>query len=259
MKIRFYYLIELQYLGFRYHGWQQQPKVKTVQLMVLRTLKWVLPNYQVKVLASGRTDAMVSARQTLIEVFLDQEIENLDEFLDLFNKNLPTDIRALSIKPTTKDFNIIQSTQVKEYHYYFSFGEKAHPYAAAFMSNFYEDLDIEIMQKAAKMFAGEKDFYSYTFRPNPNTNTKAEIISCELVENTELTASFFPEKSYVLKVKGFGFKRNQIRLMMGMLIELGKQEKTWEDFLETLDGANRIKLTYIAPASGLHLDSVNIS
>lgn len=256
MQTRFYYILEIQYLGFRYHGWQIQPNVITVQRMVVKTLNWVLPESQNKVLASGRTDAMVSVNHTFIEIFTTEEIKDLSAFLDLFNLNLPADIKALSIQETTEDFNIIQSPKVKEYHYYFVCGEKFHPYCAAFMCNILDELDIPLMQKAAKLFEGEKDFYSYTFRPNPETQTIGHVLSCELSENTELKASFFPEVSYVVKFRGLGFKRNQIRLMMGALFELGKHEMSWEEFLETLDGRNQKKLTYVAPASGLHLQEV---
>ncbi|RFC55759.1 tRNA pseudouridine synthase A [Brumimicrobium aurantiacum] len=257
MRTRFYYLMEIQYLGFRYHGWQKQPNVITVQEMITKTLNWVLPDEtSSKVLAAGRTDAKVSVNQTYVEVFTDRAIEDLPQFLDEFNLNLPADVKALSIEPTDAKFNIIQSEKIKEYHYYFAFGEKFHPYCAAFMCNILADLDVEIMQKAATMFVGKKDFYSYTFRPNPETQTNGEVISCELTKNTELTASFFPEESYVVKVKGIGFKRNQIRLMMGMLFELGQGKKAWSEFLATLDGSNRIKLSYNAPASGLQLHAV---
>jgi len=258
MRANFYYLMEIQYLGFRYHGWQKQPNLITVQEMIIKTLNWVLPDTASKVLASGRTDAKVSVNQTYIEVFTDNQIDNLDFFLKEFNNNLPADIKALSVVSTNAEFNIIQSEKIKEYHYYFAYGEKFHPYSAAFMCNILRDLDIEIMQKAAGLFVGKRDFYSYTFRPTPTTQTIGEVLSCELTENTELTASFFPEKSYVVKVRGIGFKRNQIRLMMGMLFDLGQHEKTWEEFLKTLDGKNKVKLSYNAPASGLQLHNVEL-
>lgn len=257
MKTHFYYLLEIQYLGFRYHGWQKQPDVTTVQEMITKTLKWVLPENPSKVLATGRTDAKVSVNQTYIEVFTENKIPNEQEFLLDFNRNLPADIRALSIEKTNAQFNIIQSKKIKEYHYYFAFGEKFHPFCAALMCHINGDLDLDVMKQAAALFKGEKDFYSYTFRPTPTTQTTAEVLSCELVENKELTASFFPEKSYVLKVKGIGFKRNQIRLMMGALIWLGQHKMSWEEFNRTLEGNNRIKLTYNAPASGLQLYGVS--
>jgi len=253
---RFYYLIELQYLGFRYHGWQVQPGVKTVELMVKKTLNFILPDNKAKALVCSRTDAKVSANQTFIELFCDRPFPNLDVFLGTFNFNLPSDIKALSMKEVDKTFNIINDTKSKTYHYYFSFGEKIHPFAAAVMTNINFELDIERMKQAALQFKGKKDFYSYTFRPNENTNTNAEIADCKIEKNTELTASFFPKTSYVLTVKGKGFKRGQIRLMMGMLIDLGKRTKSYEFFLKTLDGHQKIKLEHVAPASGLILQQV---
>lgn len=253
---RFYYLITLQYLGFRFHGWQIQPNVPTVELMIKKTLRFILPEAKTKVIACGRTDAMVSAEQTYVELFSDTELPNLEVFLGTFNYNLPADIRALKIKPVNEKFNIIQDSKVKEYHYYFSFGEKFHPFSAALMCYIQDGLDIKIMQKAARLFVGKKDFYSYAFRPKPDTKTIAEILDCKLEKNTILKANFFPEKSYVLKVKGTGFKRNQIRLMMGMLFDLGKHKVDIEFFQKTLIGSNKIKLEYVAPASGLILHQV---
>lgn len=255
---RFYYLISLQYLGFRFHGWQVQPEVPTIELMIKKTLRFLLPDTKTKVMASGRTDAKVSVEQTFVELFSDRELPNLDVFLGTFNYNLPADIRALSIKPVDKSFNIIQHPKLKEYHYYFAFGQKFHPFSAALMCNIQEELDITFMQKAAKEFKGIKDFYSYTFRPKPKTNTLGEIVDCKIEINTDLIANFFPKTSYVLKVKGGGFKRNQIRLMMGMLFDIGKRKVDFQYFLKTLDGKNRIKLEYIAPASGLVLHSVEL-
>ena len=254
---RFYYLIELQYLGFRYHGWQVQPGVKTVELMVKKTLGFILPVNKAKALVCSRTDAKVSANQTYIELFCDRQFPNIDVFLGTFNFNLPSDIKALSMKEVDKNFNIINDTKSNTYHYYFSFDEKIHPFAAAVMTNINFELDIELMKKAALQFVGKKDFYSYTFRPTETTNTTGEIFDCRIEENTELTASFFPKTSYVLKVKGKGFKRQQIRLMVGMLIDLGRHTKTYDFFLSTLDGTQKIKLEHVAPASGLILQEVS--
>ena len=56
-----YYLVHIQYLGFRFHGWQRQPGVKTVESMVVKTLAFILGHEDFKILGAGRTDAMVSA------------------------------------------------------------------------------------------------------------------------------------------------------------------------------------------------------
>lgn len=255
---RFYYLIELQYLGFRYHGWQKQPDVNTVERMLDRTLSYVLNRRKFKVIAAGRTDAKVSVNRTFVELFLEKEPIETEPFFTELNKNLPPDIRALSVKKTNKDFNIIQHPKHKEYYYFFAFGEKFHPFAAPFMAYVKEELDVNLMQQAAKLFEGRHDFKSYAFRPTPHTITTGEIDSCVLEENTVYRANFFPEKSYVLKIKGAGFKRHQIRLMMGVLIDLGRGDINLDFVKQTLDPQENIKLEHIAPASGLILHHVTM-
>jgi len=63
---RYYYLIHVQFLGFRYSGWQKQPNQKTVEGMLVKTLKFVLPNAKFKILGAGRTDARFSALNTAL-------------------------------------------------------------------------------------------------------------------------------------------------------------------------------------------------
>lgn len=253
---RYYYIIELQYLGFRYHGWQKQPKVNTVQRMMERTIAYVLGHTDFKVLASGRTDAKVSVNCTFVELFVDN-IELQPDFFDEFNANLPQDIRALSMKETDANFNIILHPKMKEYIYFFTFGEKFHPFCAPFMLHYTNELDIVKMQEAAQLFIGDHDFRSYCHRPKKDTVTRGYIDTCEVVKNDIYTANFFPEESYMLRVKGLGFKRNQIRLMMGALLDVGSGKITIEFIEKTLNPTlDRIQLEHIAPGSGLMLNSV---
>ncbi len=102
-RVRFYYLIKVQYLGYRLHGWQKQPNLKTVEGLITKTLRYVMPNAKYKVLGCR---------------------ENLEEFLALFNLNLPQDIRVTDIEEVDANFNIIQHSKIKEYAYLFSFGSK---------------------------------------------------------------------------------------------------------------------------------------
>lgn len=257
---RYYYLLEIQYLGFRYHGWQKQPNVITIQDRIERTLRYVLgKEVSFKILAAGRTDAKVSVGQTFVEVFVENH-ELTDDTLDLINYNLPNDIRALSLQSVDKSFNIIQHPKCKTYQYFFSFGQKNHPYAAPFIHGIHDILDIDLMTTAAKLFEGTHNFKSYCHRPNPNTLFTGTIMSAQIKLNTDLQANFFPDTSYIFEVKGQGFKRNQIRLMMGALIDLGKGKITLDFIKKTLDPTlDRIPLEHIAAGSGLHLKEVLLS
>lgn len=255
-KKRYYYLITCQYLGYRFHGWQKQPKLKTVHLMIDKTLNYILEGKQFKTLGSGRTDAMVSANEAAFELFLYHEIDDLEVFLNTFNRNLPQDIRALNIEPVTANFNIIQDSKVKEYLYVFAQGNKFHPFCAPIITTILDPLNVADMKAGAKLFEGKHYFKSYCYKPTESGVYHREILTCEIINNTHFTANFFPEESYILRVKGKGFMRNQIRLMMGALIELGKGEKTLNDITESLKPNNSIPVHYIAPASGLILNKV---
>ena len=256
---KFYYVITIQYLGYRFHGWQKQPDVKTIHLMVDRTLNFVLEGKPFKSLGSGRTDAMVSAENAAFELFLEEPLKDLETFLGLFNHNLPQDIRALAIKEVDAKFNIIKNSKIKEYIYLFTYGEKCHPFCAPIMTTILDDLDIELMKQGAKLFEGKHHFKAYCFKATDNGIYDREVLTAELVENTIYTANYFPNKSYIFRVRGKGFMRNQIRLMMGTLIDLGKGKLSLEDIKASLLPNNTIRMEYIAPASGLILNKIEFS
>lgn len=253
---RFYYVFRVQYLGYRFHGWQKQPKLKTIHLMIDRTFNYILEGKSFKTLASGRTDAMVSANEAAFELFIQEPIENKETFLDLFNTNLPQDIRALSIEEVDESFNIIQHSKVKEYVYLFSHGQKNHPFCAPMITSILDPLDIEIMKKGAKLFQGNHYFKTYCYKPTNNGKYQRELILSEIVENTLFTANFFPEQTYLFRVKGKGFMRNQVRLMMGALIKLGRGEIGLDYLENSLKPESEEVMDYIAPASGLILNKI---
>ncbi|PHQ30230.1 tRNA pseudouridine synthase A [Leeuwenhoekiella nanhaiensis] len=257
-KTEHYYLLKIQYLGFRYHGWQKQPDLLTVERMMQRTLKYVLNHNNFKFIAAGRTDAKVSVNETYVELVLRDEALDLDTFLQVFNANLPQDVRLLEIKQVQEQTNIIQAPKLKEYIYLFSFGTKNHPFCAPFMINFRDDLDIKLMQEGAGLMEGEHDFRNYAYKANPETQTTMTVEKAVVENNTLYSASFFPETSYVFRVVGEGFKRHQVRLMMGALFDLGSGVLSMADFKRSLDGSQEFKLTHIAQASGLILQSVTL-
>lgn len=249
------YLIEFQYLGFRYHGWQKQPTVKTVQEMMERTVSFVLKHDDFKLLASGRTDAMVSAEQAFVELFLKVEIDQVS-FLEELNYNLPADIRALSIEVVGQDFNVIQDSKEKEYNYLFTYGDKVHPFCAPFLTRFSDNLDIDLMSKTARLFQGKHDFINFCKRPNPDAMSEREVFRSKIVLNDRISASFFPEKSWMYQVIGPGFMRHQVRMMMGALVQVGNGELTLEDVSSLLQSRSD-KFVLTAPASGLMIRSID--
>lgn len=250
-----HYLLRIEYLGFRYHGWQKQPAVKTVQHMLDRTLVFILEHDKFKTLGASRTDSMVSATDAAVSLTIRQEID-CDWLYKALNRNLPADIRCLSVEAQDEPFSVISSPKEKTYHYFFSNEQRPWPFSAPYMCNFLEPLDIGLMKKGAKLFEGHHDFKAYCYRPSPEKQFERTIELSEVSANDVLTASFFPENSYVYTVKGEGFMRHQIRLMMGALLRLGKGEISISDLEVSLKpGAEPIG--FIAPASGLMLGRIS--
>ena len=257
MNYRHSYLVNFQYLGFRLHGWQKQPKLKTVHAFVDKTLKFTCKDTRFKSVGVGRTDAKVSSTDYYFQLFIDAPIQSID-FIREFNLNSPSDIRVMSVEVIQDvNFNIIQHPKQKEYRYYFSFGQKNHPYCAPLLACFLNNLDIDVMKTGARLFQGTHNYKHYCTKPSLETKVVRTIDSCVIHINTDLQASFFPKESYVLVIKGEGFLRNQIRLIMGALVELGKGTCTLKDIQNSLEPDNNLDvLKTIAPASGLHLHKV---
>lgn len=256
IKKKYYYLIHIQYLGFRLHGWAKQPRVKTVHQLIDKTLRFVFGHTDYKTLGTSRTDALVSANHSAFELFLDAPIESHPEFLRLFNLNLPSDIRGLKIEEVDEQFNIINTPKSKTYEYLFAFGDKPHPFGASLMSFIQEELDIPLMQQGAALFLGSHNFGTFCTKPSANTKFERTIDLSEIEENTKYQANFFPEKSYIYRVSGQGFMRNQVRLMVGQLILLGRGDISLNDLKVMLQGRQAEPLTFIAPASGLILENI---
>ena len=253
--MKYAYLIEIQFLGYRYHGWMKQPKVKTVQEMFEKTIAFIYKGSRFKTFGTSRTDAKVSAIKMGVHLLIDQAIT--DDFLSAFNKNLPNDIKALSVSKVNDKFDPLKSVETKHYVYLFAHGQKAHPFSAALIHTEHSKLNIPLMQDAAKLFEGNHNFKKYCTKPNPNTNFIREIDWCEIKINDLYTANFFPDTTYALHIKSSGFMRYQIRLIMGQLLALGKGELSIEDIQDSLDPHDDLSLRHIAPGSGLILhDSV---
>jgi tRNA pseudouridine38-40 synthase len=179
--------------------------------------------------------------------------------MNSINSNFSSDFKAISVRKVGTDFNIIKASKLKEYHYYFSFGDKNHPFAAPFITNIGESLSNELMMNGVKLCEGEHYFHKYCTKPSGATIFKRSIDTCEIIVNTILTASFFPEKSYIVKVKGKGFLRYQIRLMVATLFELGKGNIDLAFIENSLKEDNdRKSLRNIAPASSLQLFAIEL-
>lgn len=248
-----FYLIRISFLGFRYHGWQKQEGLKTVHLMVDKTLKFILGDQPFRSLGCGRTDAMVSAEDYAFELFTTAALDK-DKIVHQLNKNFPPDIYAKSASAVDGSFNIIQHAKVKAYHYHFCFGEKPHPFSAPFVQHLGKKLNVSLMMEAATLFEGTHHFRSFTSKPNEDAQFDRNILQALIVPMDSVSAKV--DDHFVFQAVAKGFLRYQVRMMMGALIEIGKGMITTDHLKEMLKGQSAYQLRTVAPGSGLRLHQV---
>ena len=71
MNIKF----TLEYDGTNYHGWQIQKELPTIQGELKRAFELVLPNEQINVIGSGRTDQGVHANGQVASLRLLNDVD----------------------------------------------------------------------------------------------------------------------------------------------------------------------------------------
>ena len=254
------YILKIQFLGFRYSGWQHQPGEKTVEGMMRKTMQFVMPGRKFKFLGAGRTDARVSATDFAVQLILwGNPVSDTEQMMEVLNANLPPDISITGFIAAPADFNAIRDSTRKTYRYYFTTDARPHPFCSPLIGYFPGPLDIPAMKKAAPLFAGTHNFTPFITRPGEGTQRTRHIRASRIMDNTAITASFFPEDSYFLEVEGSGFGRYQVRNMMAGLVALGRGEITDENLQHALRTGESLAIREIAPASGLHLVSTQFN
>ncbi len=250
-RFSFFYILRLEFLGFRYSGWQKQGDVKTVQGMLDKTIKFLLESDNFRTLAASRTDARVSADDFAVELLCNAKL-NTTTFLNQLNQNISVDIRVNSMIETDGAFNILHAPKTKEYHYHFTFGKKPSPAVSPFYGYLGSHLDIELMKMACKLFLGTHNFRNFTGRIEGKTDFTRTIDYIGISESNKLPDTFLDNR-FQLTVRSKGFMKYQIRLMMGALEQIGSGKLTNSELEEMLLNPENKSYEHVAPGSGLVL------
>ena len=111
------YHIIIEYLGFKYVGWQVQKKGNSIQSVIEKALRKTL-KLKVKIIGSGRTDAGVNAFGQSANFFCQSEIKNKFKFLSSVNFFLRNQsISILDIKKKNAKFHARFSAKKRLYEY----------------------------------------------------------------------------------------------------------------------------------------------
>ena len=209
----------------------------------------------VKIMAAGRTDAGVHALgqvfRTEIPFFIPP-----DSLMRALNSHLPREIRILQVRQCSESFHPIRDAQWKEYLYFFSC-EAENPFSSDLLVHLSHRPDEEKMNEGASLFVGKHDFCNYYCKGSRVESTVRTILSCSLQYNRDTIGSVFPLNYYIFKVRGDGFLKQMVRLLVGVLWELGKGRISPAQVKESLQRPLTHKLAAVAPAKGLYLAQVS--
>jgi tRNA pseudouridine38-40 synthase len=256
----YHHRLVVSYKGTNYYGWQDIGEGKekpTIQASIDQVLQKICKSYDCTIATASRTDAGVHAQGQVIKVTIPLAIDS-DKLLLGMNSLLPDDIRILECNPSTKAFNPNKDSKSKEYHYFFCTDTIHNPIlndtVAHIPSDCTNPLDIELMQKAFKLFVGKHDFYSFAKRDTTKSSTVRTIVSCEIIKTQTLG---FDNEVYCLEIVGEGFLRYMVRYIAGALFALGRNEISLSDISEALTNHKEEKLSAKAKSRGLHLVSIS--
>ena len=120
-------------------------------------------------------------------------------------------------------------------------------FARRFVTVLPERLDVEAMRQAAVYLEGEHDFSAFCGNPKFKKSTVRYVRSVRIErKDGELHISF----------TGNGFIHNQVRIMVGTLVEVGRGQRSPEN-IPALFGSKRSEAGFLAPAQGLCLMEVS--
>lgn len=247
---------QIQYKGTRYLGWQIQPMGLTVQGELNKALSKITKSEDIRTIGSGRTDRGVHAFSQFVKAIIPLDI-GTEELKRGLNSLLPDDIQVLAIESVSPDFHPIGNSEWKEYVYLFSTSRELSLFHKDYVAIYPYELDFDKMQEACLAFVGTHDFADFQCVGTEVDSTNRKIIECELSPYHN-EWGIFPKSDeiYMLRVKGEGFLKQMVRLMMGTVWSVGQSRVDLEQLKASLATPKGEKLGSVAPAQGLYLNQV---
>lgn len=240
--------ITLAYEGTKFHGWQVQPGLPTIQ-GALEAVLSEMEGSPVQVHGSGRTDAGVHALGQVAAFSIVNPIP-LPNLRKAMNRLLPGAIRVLTVEEVHPGFHPRFDATAKTYEYRILRAEVCPPFERRYVYHFPYPLDADRMIEAAPVFEGEHDFTAFA------ASDEKDLLGGSKVR-TIYSSCLRREGDHLLyRVRGSGFLKHMVRNIMGTLIEVGKENLDREAILRYLRLEREDKAGPTAPARGLFLIEV---
>lgn len=230
------YLLTISYDGSKYHGFQRQNNVKSIQGEIEKYLSKYLKE-DIVIKGAGRTDRGVHACNQKAHFETDKSIKGLKSYL---NNNLDY-IRIKNIKKVDNDFHARFSVKEKIYLYKISYNRNID---SNYYLILYKNIDIHKMKEASKLFIGVHNFKNFC------SGDKEEYIT--YIKSIRIYK--YRDNIYIRFI-GSGFYRYMVRNLVGALIEVGKGKVSIEELNSILNLTSSRRLSTSLP-NGLYLKNI---
>jgi tRNA pseudouridine38-40 synthase len=237
------YLIVLSYDGTDYHGWQRQPKKRTIQGTLEDTLARIVQK-KVTVIGAGRTDAGVHAQGQVANFKAALRLSE-EELKKALNALLPDDIRVVELKKAAMDFHARRDAKAKVYQYRIFHGPEKNPFVFRYVLHWPYPHNLARKRKAARLYQRQGDFSG--FSSNRLLYPVRKVTRSEIKKKGD---------EIIYTIEASGFLRYMVRTIVGTILEVGKGRVSLEQIEDIFREKQRTLSSPTAPANGLCLMKV---
>jgi tRNA pseudouridine38-40 synthase len=239
----------IEYEGTRYHGFQLQGKLPTIQ-KELETALYKLTGDRTRVVTASRTDTGVHAEAQVVSFRTTKE-HSTDTWRSALNYYRPRDIAVKAACRVEDSFNVRRQAVSREYRYSILNGSSRSPLRDRFCYLVTGQLDTSAMNEACQGLLGEHDFASFVNnREAAMKSTVRRVYRAEIEREGDLA---------VFTIVANSFLMHQVRNTVGSLLRLGRGKINRDDFNNILEAKEPGRAWPTAPARGLCLIRVNYS
>ena len=236
----------LEYDGTRYHGFQIQKGLPTIQEEMERALGR-LTGERIRIACASRTDVGVHARGQVVG-FVTASALPPETFVRALNHYLPPDIAVREAFTARSDFDVRREAVSREYCYRLLNRPTPSPLLRSGAHFVPRPLDIEAMNDACRILVGTHDFAPFSGSLNGRRNTVRTVYRAQVVMEGELVD---------FHIEANSFLPHQVRNTIGALVKVGVGKEDVETFRQ-IARCGRLGVAGPAlPPHGLYLLRVN--
>ena len=236
----------VEYDGTQYCGWQSQPGLRSVEGDLALAIASVA-DHDVDIVCGGRTDAGVHAAGQVVH-FDTHAKRSMYAWMQGVNANLGEFVSVCWARPVENFFHARYSALRRHYRYTI-FNRRARSALAARRSAWVaQPLDAALMQEGAMPLIGEHDFSAFR---------ASECQSRSPIRRVEMIRVVREEDFLHIDVTANAFLHHMVRNMAGLLISIGRGERSVAHVVDILDGRDRRRNAPTAPPEGLSLRAID--